>query len=393
MVVWWLWYLSAWPFCPPTESTALGEAGRALEEAYDALDVAGFDDHAAQLREVLMCWRRPLTVDDAADLHRWWGLVAITRDEDSTIRGAWAAARQLDPEWRLDSRRWPIGHPVYAAFAEAGAVATDRVVLAPNQWRVDGSPSTTVPRDRSFVLQQLVAGEVVYTGYHQSVASVPKERNVPSGLRGKLGSLWLGLGLGPRWSEQSVSGNATPFGDRSTSGLSLGGIAGASMQWSPKIGSEIDVLAVQTRGVTEGTRVWPTLRAQAHLVGRSGVDAMELVGSVGLGYSRMTVWGWGEPSSAFEVDVPLLSPGLELRRVFERWRMSCRVEGLLASAWRPAGMSANVSVTALMTDGFSLRVDSQARVGQIEALALNAEGRANVREAYAAATVAGEWSW
>jgi len=391
--VWWLWCLCAWPSCPPASTTDLEDVGLVLEEAYDALDVAGFDAHASNLRELVSCWDRPLSEKEAVAVHRWWGLVANTKDEASTMRRAWAAARQLDPDWTLAAQRWPVGHPVYQAFAEAGAVASDRVSLAPNHWRVDGRPSTTVPRDRAFVLQQLVDGVVVYTGYHQSLDSVPAERNVPSGLRGQTVGLWFGGSAGSMWRDQRPSGDSTPFGARSLQDVGVGSAVGASVLWSPKVGSDVDILVVRTGGLEAATHVWPTVRARAHLVGRAGAGALEVVGSLGVGYARVRIWDWGGTSDPFASDMLLLLPGLEMRRVWERWRVRGRVEGLLASAWRPSGVSGRLGFSSLLTERFSLRLDAFGRVHQVEALALNASGQAERWNAYAEISLGGGWSW
>ena len=304
--------------------------------------------------------------------------------DDARGVGGRASVDYLD----TDARRWPVasgGKPL-----PRQAVAADRVALAPNRCG-DGEDDTTVPRDRSFV-PGVVDGAVVYTGYHDSVASVPRDRNVPSGLRGHTSSVWFAVGAGAAWREQEVSGTATPFGAYTEGGVALSGRVGASILWAPRIGCDVDGVVVSALNTEGSTRVWPTARAQAHLWGRAGLDALEVVGSLGVGYARTTVSGWGR-ERAFAVDLPLLLPGLEVRRVWERWRTSVRLEGLLASAWRPSGAHGRVLVGARISERASVRLDGLVRVHHVEAFALNANGRAQGLDTYAAATVGGEWSW
>jgi hypothetical protein len=177
--------------CPDDAAEQLVVAALAAEETFWALEVDRFDVVRGQLRGLLPCVTRSMTLEESLVLHRAFALDAYVLGDLEAVRRSFGALRMLDPAWLPPA---PEGHPLWALFHEAPIeVTTARLVVMPEGgWSVDGTyfemvaegedPLTpdeevephSLPSNRAFVLQVFdLDAMTTYTGYHFSPVDIP----------------------------------------------------------------------------------------------------------------------------------------------------------------------------------------------------------------------------
>lgn len=174
----WTWLLAValGGDCPDDPARSVRDSAALMVVNFAALDGDGFDLARADLDAALPCLSAPLTGHDVVAVHRAMALAEFADGDMVAVRKSFGALRQLEPGWTIPETLVPPGHLLRDLYAEA-PTSTERVDLdlAPDGgWDVDGAPSTTVPAEVAFVLQGLgKEGEILYSGYHTSVADIP----------------------------------------------------------------------------------------------------------------------------------------------------------------------------------------------------------------------------
>lgn len=250
--------------CPTDTADQVESLAREVEQAFDRVDDAGFQEAYRGLGEAIPCVRSALDPEALVAWHRARALGEFWERELVASSKSWAAVRQLDPSYRPKEAWMPAGSPLRDAFQHAPMEA-ERVQLErvpEGGWLVDGQPTRSVPATRAFVLQGFdAAGELVHTDYHYSVAEVPvvdfealdptarqlRQRRMHLGgtvlagvLLGSAGSfLVLAGGDRKRVDDRStplgeIAGFADRAGRRSTTAVVLGagGLAVAGTTWA-----------------------------------------------------------------------------------------------------------------------------------------------------------------
>lgn len=154
------------PVCQVPRATADLVAGlETARQAYSDLDLEAFRDAVYGVRLVLPCVAEPITPHDAAEVHRFEGLLGfVERDAERSAR-AFASARAIEPNYRFPESLVPAGN---GALVDYTAVDPDtgarERVPPPLDGRIlfDGEPGTLRPSDFPTVVQ-LVDGSGIVT--------------------------------------------------------------------------------------------------------------------------------------------------------------------------------------------------------------------------------------
>lgn len=163
--------------CPSTGATLLQTAAQATA-GYQARDKAAVQAAAQALQADLLCVVTVLDPDQAAAVHRALALSAFLDGRAEATRLAFRSARLADPTWELPTSLAPEGHPLRAAWQDAGAGAeggAEPLGQRPDRrtW-VDGRPATERPTDRPVVLQaDLLNGTMVGSSYLPAGEALP----------------------------------------------------------------------------------------------------------------------------------------------------------------------------------------------------------------------------
>lgn len=168
--------------CPPDPAEAVADAGQRVLHAFDRADEVSLRVAERDLDLGLGCVRVPLSSRRIAEVHRAMALIAFEKGLSAEVRRAWAAARVLDPLMEPDPARWHPTHPMWRHFEDAKAASMERTQirrLPPGGWLVDGTPGTTAPVDRAFVLQSLGEADggrapVLDTAHLYSMGDLPR---------------------------------------------------------------------------------------------------------------------------------------------------------------------------------------------------------------------------
>ena len=86
------------------------------ENAYTALDEAGFRAASERLLGLLGCLTEPMPREQLAPVHRAVGLYYAASGDLDRARQAFAAARSIEPGWKFPESLLPAGHPVRTLY-------------------------------------------------------------------------------------------------------------------------------------------------------------------------------------------------------------------------------------------------------------------------------------
>lgn len=149
------------------------EAQRALER----LEPDAFVAATARLDTLVPCLAEPLSRHLAAEIHRTKGIRAVSERDPGASR-FFAAARALEPAYKLPSSLIPEGHPVrteYAAFDLTTGGFEPLPPPAEGTLTLDASPKLYRPTSWPTIAQYLGAdGSVRFTAYLEPAAPVPE---------------------------------------------------------------------------------------------------------------------------------------------------------------------------------------------------------------------------
>ncbi|MEZ4239191.1 MAG: hypothetical protein R3F59_24160 [Myxococcota bacterium] len=158
------------PPCAQTTTSADLVAGLgAARDAYGDLDLDAFRDAVYDVRLVVPCLADPLTPHDAAEVHRYEGLLGFVERDTDRARRAFAAARAIEPNYRFPESLVPAGNGALTDYLalDPDAGGRERVPL-PLDGRLtfDGAPSTHRPLEQPTLVQLFDgSGAITDTAY------------------------------------------------------------------------------------------------------------------------------------------------------------------------------------------------------------------------------------
>lgn len=321
----------------------LEKAMMAVSLAYEQVDEAGFDRATLRLDAALACLDEVPAPSTLARIHQTQALVSFVSGRTRATRRSLAAARLVDPAWRLDEDLFPEGHPYRNLWYEATNPGPVQVVgrVAGHEWIVDGYEREEAPTERAFLLQvRERGGPVTWTGYLWTWDEIPdRGQNVrldPRVTPRRLSLSVLAVG-GALLAEQRAE---VPSGWRDQrAGQAVAGLAGrARFTPSSTFGAEIGALATSPDNALSGQGTGPEVQAVVILGSAVGVGRQQLHAGARLGGGTDTVRGWpdgaeGEVHRAWSVVGPTL--GVEAGLRTQRAELLAAADLLLANGTLP----------------------------------------------------------
>jgi hypothetical protein len=144
-------------------------------EAYVRVDEPAFDRASKSLTAAIACLDRAPTAVQIARLHQGMALVSFVGGQTRAAKRSLAAARLLDPGWKLPLDPFAEGHP----YRELWEAATDPGPVEPigrapeTVWIVDGIERDEAPSERAMLLQVSDGGGIFWSGYVWSFEDIP----------------------------------------------------------------------------------------------------------------------------------------------------------------------------------------------------------------------------
>ncbi|MCB9679243.1 MAG: hypothetical protein H6737_29335 [Alphaproteobacteria bacterium] len=176
-----MWFVvqlaTAWGAECPEEApdpAALDRAVALADEAVEALDPTALAAATAALDALLVCRGQPVSVGQAAQVHRIHGITSFVTGDEAGADVWFAASRALEPTGALGHA---IGGPLQSAWNRAVTDSPpERVELArPKRGAlvVDGQLVPSRPAHLPYVFQHVDGGEVLVTSLHPVGAAGP----------------------------------------------------------------------------------------------------------------------------------------------------------------------------------------------------------------------------
>ncbi|MCB9688411.1 MAG: hypothetical protein H6735_25450 [Alphaproteobacteria bacterium] len=293
--------VAAWVLLTPLEAHASAVCGddttatvddtlSALWEAYAAVDEAQFDRAGKNLTAAIACLDVVPSPVQISRLHQGMALLSFVSGQTRASRRSLAAARLLDPGWKLDARTFPDGHPLRDLWGQAtdpGPV-DDIGRIHPDRWIVDGYERDDAPVERAFLLQvQAEDGEILWSGYLWSFEEIPDRGQ--GRWKSPLATphaLWLSLGLQGRVLSADQRTDA-PDVLRDQAGTAVGGGLALQARFTPLsvLGGELAAAVASPGDPVLGGGSEPSGHA-ALLVGGGGwAGALQPYGALRAGVS------------------------------------------------------------------------------------------------------------
>lgn len=161
--------------CADDPHAELEAAVAAIDEAYSLVDEAAFDRASKVVDASVSCLEAPPPPSTLARLHRTMALISFVNGQMRAARRALAAARLVDPAWRLDEKSFPEGHPyrdIWTAATDPGPVQ-EIGDIRPRVFVVDGVERPEAPTERAFLLQISEDGAIDSTLYLFAFTEIP----------------------------------------------------------------------------------------------------------------------------------------------------------------------------------------------------------------------------
>lgn len=162
----------------PCSATAadVTETIESAQRALENLDPDRFVAETDRLDALLPCLAEPLGRHLAAEIHRTKGIRAVS-ERDAAASRYFAAARSLEPAYKLPSTLIPEGHPVRTAYAAQDVTkGTFEPVPAPAEGTLTLDAGQTLYRPTTWpTIAQLLAadGSVRFTAYLEPTTALP----------------------------------------------------------------------------------------------------------------------------------------------------------------------------------------------------------------------------
>lgn len=168
-----LWLLTtALATCPP-ETPSLDNALTASEKAFANLDDA-IDKRRKELETAVGCLEQPITVEQAALMHRTMALFHFLDRHDPEAVASFARYRRLAKSPSLSASLAPERHPLRLLYEKATPTSALRELPKPDGGRllVDGGGALAAERE-PFVVQHIRNGSVVRTDVVEAGGRLP----------------------------------------------------------------------------------------------------------------------------------------------------------------------------------------------------------------------------
>lgn len=187
-VLFWLPFaVAATSDCTAPRSLAELRDSNAFAERAWGEDAAVFDEAAAALEPTLACVIEVIPPTEAARVHRLRGLLAFRKRDLQAATAAFAAARELDPEYRFPEALVPEGNPVDTLYRNARAATELRSFDAPKRgWtlRLNGAEAAARNEATPAVIQVVdPVGRVQSGAWIAEHAALPAYPTWREGLR------------------------------------------------------------------------------------------------------------------------------------------------------------------------------------------------------------------
>ena len=152
--------MTAHAVCDPTATTLQLQAALSdAEVAFSQMDLSAFEQASRTAEQDLLCLGEPLTLPDAAAVHRVEALSSFVGGNRSSTVLALQAVSVLQPGYRLPMSIAPENHPLRADWERAQELASgaSRDLSRPAEgWLlIDGVRTTALPLDRPSIYQHL----------------------------------------------------------------------------------------------------------------------------------------------------------------------------------------------------------------------------------------------
>jgi hypothetical protein len=324
---------------PATVDSGIAE----LWDAYEAVDEVRFDRSGKNLNAAIACLDRAPTPVQLARLHQAMAILSFVNGQTRASRRSLAAARLMDPGWKLDDELFPEGHPyrtLWLAATDPGPVE-EIGRIAPDEWLVDGIERDEAPIDRGFLLQVKQNDEITWSGYLWSFDEIPdRGQSTERSALETPHAWWVSAGVHGRFyaSRQTAQGPADPAVVRDQRGSAVGGGVELSVRGTPVtvVGFELAGSLSGPVDPVSGGGGQPSGHAVALFGGGGWVGAVQPWGAVRLGGSvdRMRTWT-GLESDPRIWTIPSALAGIEGGIRSKQLLGGLAVDALLASARIP----------------------------------------------------------
>lgn len=315
----------------------------AVQKAYEHVDEAEFDRATLRLDAALACLHVVPPPATLARIHQVQALVSFVSGRTRATRRSLAAARLVDPAWRLSESLFPEGHPYRGLWADATHPGPVQLIgKAPgHEWIVDGWERDEAPTERAFLLQVRERdGAIAWTGYLWTFDEIPDfgqnalvdTRSAPRRL--SLSVLAIG---GALMAEQRAS---VPLGwqDQRASRPVAGLATRARFTPNTTLGAELGLAATTPDNALSGQGTAPELNALGMLGSAVALGRQQLhaAARLGLGTDAMRAWpdgADGEVHRTYRVVGPSL--GVEAGLRTQRSELLVAADLLFASGRYP----------------------------------------------------------
>lgn len=329
--------------CGEAPVEELERAMIAVSLAYEQVDEAAFDRATLRLDAALACLDEVPPPSTLARIHQTQALVSFVSGRTRATRRSLAAARLVDPAWRLDEELFPEGHPYRNLWYEATNPGPVQVIgrIAGYEWIVDGYEREEAPTERAFLLQvRERGGPVTWTGYLWTYDEIP-DRGQNVRLDPRVAPRRLTVSVlavaGALFAEQRAD-VADGWRDQ-RAGHAVAGLAGrARFTPSSTLGAEVGALATSPDNALSGQGTGPEVQAVAILGGAVAAGKQQLHAAARLGLGTDTVRAWPDgPDGALHRAWSVIGPtvGLEVGLRTKRAELLAAADLLLADGTVP----------------------------------------------------------
>jgi len=312
-----LFTAAAWAgVCGEEPVADLERAMLSVFEAWEHVDEAEFDRATLRLDAALACLDEPPAPSTLARIHQAQALVSFVSGRTRATRRSLAAARLVDPAWRLDEDLFPVGHPYRNLWSEATNPGPVQEIgrIPGHEWIVDGYAREEAPTERAFLLQvRERGGGITWTGYLWTYDEIPdRGQNVHidprvTPRRLSVSILAVGGALFARQHADVAVGWSEHRAAHPTAGLA------ARVRYTPSstLGAEIGAVATTPDNALSGQGTSPELQAAVVLGSAFSLGKQQLHAGARLGGGTDTIRGWPDgPDGPVHVAWSVVGPSL-----------------------------------------------------------------------------------
>lgn len=365
-----LWLVSISGFaqsaCPPDPVTEMEQDISAIWDAYDRVDEAAFDRANKALNAAVACLDVAPTPVQVSRLHQAMGLAGFVNGQIRASRRALAAARLLDPGWKLTDDQFPAGHMFRDLWREATDPGPVENIgkITPKVWIVDGIERDEAPTERAFLLQVRDGDTIAWSGYVHDWEELPDYGQATARSVLEAPHVW--------WLSARVHGGALTSRQTATdtsvwqdqSATTFAGGADLTLRATPitVVGGELSASLTGPADPVEGGGGLPSGHAVVLLGGAGWAGGVQpyAAARLGVGIDRMRTWTNGLDGPQIDIyTLGSLVAGLEAGVRAERQRVSLLGDGRFVGAREPYQLR-------IRADGGGLVVGPLALEGLVE---------------------------